>query len=73
MIPVRVTYDPEADAAYFYLVAEIRDGQAVQTVCVDREEVGGMVNLDLDVEGKILGMEVLGARRLLRPELLPQA
>lgn len=73
MIPVRVTYDPEADAAYFYFVQEIHDGEAVQTVCVDPDEVGGMVNLDLDINGKILGLEVLDARRLLLDEVLPQA
>ncbi len=30
-----------------------------------------MVNLDLDAEGRILGLEVLDASRLLWPEILP--
>jgi uncharacterized protein YuzE len=71
VIPVRVTYDAEADAAYFYFVEEIQPAEAVRTVCVDPEEVGGMVNLDLDADGKILGLEVLDARRLLRTDVLP--
>jgi uncharacterized protein YuzE len=72
VIPVRVTYDPEADAAYFYLVEEIRLGEAVRTVSVDPQSIGGMVNLDLDADGRILGLEVLDASRLLRRDVLPE-
>ena len=72
VIPVGVTYDPEADAAYFYLVEEIRLGEAVRTVSVDPQSIGGMVNLDLDADGRILGLEVLDASRLLRRDVLPE-
>jgi len=64
-----VEYDPEANAAYIYL-KEIRSGGVAQTVCVDPIDIGGMVNLDLDDEGVIVGIEALDARGELPPELL---
>lgn len=71
MTAARVTYDSEADAAYVYLVREIRAGEVARTVCVDPDEVGGMVNIDLDVDGHVLGIEILDARSLMRPDVLP--
>jgi uncharacterized protein YuzE len=35
-----------------------------------RLELAGDLNLDLDGEGRLLGIEILGARRFLPPELL---
>lgn len=61
---MRATYDPEADAAYFYL------GEA--TVAAT-EEVMDNVMLDLDAEGRIVGMEVLHASRKLAPGAWRQA
>lgn len=71
MITPRVTYDPVADAAYIYLTDKISPGGVTRTVPVDPIAIGGMVNLDLDAEGVIVGIEVLGARAKLDPELLP--
>lgn len=73
MTAARVTYDSEADAAYVYLVGEIRAGEAVRTVSVAPDEIGGMVNIDLDIDGRILGIEILDARSLMRPDVLPDA
>jgi len=64
-------YDPEADPAYVYLVEDIQVGEAARTVCVHPEDVGGMVNIDLDRDGKILGIEILDARSMMRPDVLP--
>ncbi|WP_433567023.1 DUF2283 domain-containing protein [Nocardia sp. CA-151230] len=71
MIAPRVTYDPEANAAYIYLTHEIPAGGVARTVPVDPIVVAGMVNLDLDAEGRIIGIEVLDARTKLDPNLLP--
>jgi uncharacterized protein YuzE len=68
---LRIKYDREADAAYVYLCEEIPAGGVAQTVPVDPKAIGGMVNLDLDDGGRIIGLEVLDASELLRPELLP--
>jgi len=64
---MRLTYDPEADAAYLYLIDRI-EGQITETV--PAEELGasrfGPVILDFDRDGRLLGLEILGARRSLR-------
>ena len=69
--PPRIEYDEEANAAYIYLTEEILAGGVSRTVCVDPTEIGGMVNLDLDAEGRIIGLEVLDARQLLPRDILP--
>ena len=55
---IRSRYDPEADAAYFYLT----DGQSYES-----EDVAPDVTLDFDKEGRLVGMEVLHASRTLAP------
>ncbi len=60
-ISVRVTLDREADAAYVYLAEEPelgwRHGESVPVLTGS----GAMVNLDFDDEGRLMGVEVLGA------------
>jgi uncharacterized protein YuzE len=53
-----ITYDPDADAAYVGL-SDI----AVQ----ESAEVAPGVVLDYDSEGRVVGIELLGARKLLAP------
>jgi uncharacterized protein YuzE len=60
-VPLRVTCDGEADAAYVHLQTAVPDGGAVVTVRVDVP--GGTVHLDLDADGRVLGLEVLAASR----------
>lgn len=65
---MRVTYDAVADMAYIYLVDEIKPGEAV------RQAVAGddtAAVLDLDAEGRVLGIELSGRR--LHPALLAVA
>lgn len=68
--PMRVEFDAEANAAYIYLVDEIGSGGVAKTYCCDPTEVGGMINLDFDDGGRLLGVEVLDARSYLDPRLL---
>jgi uncharacterized protein YuzE len=64
-----MTYDPEARAAYVYLVDRIAPGEAKrQEVVLD-----GQVVLDLDEHGKLLGVEIIYADSLLRPETIARA
>jgi uncharacterized protein YuzE len=65
---VKVTYDGSADAAYVYL-AEFGAGASKEQV----EALEGRVILDLDAEGRLLGLEVLTARTMLCPETLESA
>lgn len=52
---MRTEFDKEADAAYIYLT-EIADGEVKQTISLNES-----VNIDLDKNGKVLGIEILDA------------
>ncbi|MDP3952984.1 DUF2283 domain-containing protein [Microbacterium sp.] len=68
---MRTTYDAEADAAYITLVPEIEPGRPVRNAEV--ESAGGSVVLDFDAAGVLLGVEVLGATRMLDAAILEGA
>jgi uncharacterized protein YuzE len=70
---MRISYDPEVDAAYITVVDQIGSGEAVKQVIVPREETNAEFILDFDSEGSLLGIEVLAARSGLRPETIAQA
>lgn len=69
---VRITYGPEADAAYIYLTDEqLSPGR--DSVSVDPPEgMRAFVVLDWK-DGKIVGLEVLDAASLLHQDLLADA
>ncbi len=67
---MKLTYDVEADAAYLPLVQRIGAGEAVAQVVVNDPRLRGQVSLDLDGAGFLLGVEVIGARKLLRSDTL---
>jgi len=73
MNAMRMKYDAAADAAYIYVADEIEPGAAVKCVPVDPLAINGMINLDFDVEGRLLGIEVLAASKRLPPEALEAA
>ena len=52
------TFDPEADAVYIYL----GEGEVAET-----EEVAPNVMLDFDADGRVVGVEVLTASKVLAP------
>lgn len=68
---MRTTYDAEVDAAYIALIPEEAPGNAVRTVEV--ETTGGSVVLDFDDRGVLLGIEVLGAAKVLDESILAGA
>jgi uncharacterized protein YuzE len=70
---MRVKHDREVDAAYIQIVDVIQDGEAVRQVTTDSGRDGAEFTLDLDRFGRLLGVEVLGATRGLRPETLALA
>lgn len=69
---MRVTYDPEADAAFVYLT-EIGTGGAASSAILDREIREGAVIAVFDHDDKLVGIEVLGASRVLPREVLDAA
>lgn len=52
----RYTHDVEVGATYVYLKHPIPDGGVARTV-----ELKSMVNLDLDEDGRVIGIEIIGA------------
>lgn len=68
-----MTYDPEVDAAYVYLVPSIGKGEVAKTVSAMLELDRSFVAFDFDSEGKILGIEILGASRVLPAVVIEEA
>ena len=71
---MRVTYDKSVDAAYI----ELRDtsaGDCVHTEYATRDDqgMGGSINLDFDIDGKLIGIEVMVASMVLPEQLLAEA
>jgi uncharacterized protein YuzE len=69
---VNIEYDSTVDAAYIYL-GPIRPGDAEKTYACDPEEVDGQIHLDFDGDGRLIGIEVLGASHKLPKSLLKTA
>lgn len=70
---MRFTYDPEADAAFVYIVGHIDPGQVARSEMCDLEIREGAVILVLDADERLLGIELLGASRLVPAEVLDRA
>ncbi len=65
---LRATYDPEADAAYVYLSDFIPDGGLARTPTCDDPELRDGIFLDVNHDGQVVGVELLGAA-FLSPHL----
>ena len=59
-------YDKEADAAYIYF--EDKERKAFRTVRIENNVV-----LDFDEEGRVLGVEILNASKMLTKNALSSA
>ena len=71
---MRIRYDPSANAAYLPVGREPRAGESVEQVHGIADPKGfGEIILDFDADGHLIGVEILGARALLRPETLADA
>jgi len=58
---MKFEYDKDADAAYVYFQYPIRDGEAKNTI-----ELNDNIVLDFDAQGKLLGVEILNAKEVLK-------
>lgn len=70
---MRIQYDPDVNAAYIYLSENRYAGVAAKTYPCDPIAVGGMINLDFDTDGRLIGVEVMDADKKLAPETLAEA
>ncbi|MYW15360.1 DUF2283 domain-containing protein [Streptomyces sp. SID2955] len=73
MADVRVTYDKTADAAYVYLTEPQASVRSARMYPCDPVDVDGMINLDFDEQGRLIGIEVLAASSKLSECLLQSA
>ena len=56
---MRITFDSDADSAYIYF-KEISFGEVAKTISLNDS-----MNVDLDNEGKTLGIEIINASKTL--------
>ena len=70
---MRTTYDPRADAAFVYLVDVIQPGGAPRSHMCDVAFDQAAVILVFSPEDKLVGLEVLGASRVLPQVVLGTA
>jgi len=70
---MRIVYDQQSDAATIYLAGEIDPGGAPRSLMTDLEVKEGAVILLLSEEEQIVGIEVLGASKLLPASVLAAA
>jgi uncharacterized protein YuzE len=68
-----VTYDASVDCAYIQLVPRVGRGAAVAQEVVEAPGDHATVVLDFDAEGRLLGIEVVGARAALAESVLEHA
>ncbi|MFW3470212.1 DUF2283 domain-containing protein [Streptomyces microflavus] len=73
MTDVRVTYDKTVNAAYVYLTEPQARVKSARTYPCDPVDVDGMISLDFDEHGHLIGIEVLAASLKLSEYLLQSA
>ena len=66
---MRIEFDRDAGAGYIYVAGEVGPGSAVENLVVERGGKGDIV-LDFDEHGRLLGIEIIGARELLGRDVL---
>ena len=64
---MKITFDADADAAYLYF-KEIANGEVQNTISLNES-----VNIDLDAQGKVIGIEILDATKNLPQDLIKSA
>jgi len=69
---LRMTYDPETDAAYIYVTDPIEDGGVASSTVLDHYTPNASVIVTFDENDRLLGIEFLGVSNLLRPEAIPR-
>lgn len=68
---MRLVYDPELDVAHF--VFDESCGEGSRRASVGGVPAGAYVDAQFDATGHLIGFEVLGAHRVLPPEVLAGA
>jgi len=69
---MRTTFSKSANAVYIYL-DEIKKGGVAKTHPIIIKEMNGEVNLDFDKNEQLVGIEILGANKILPKKILNSA
>ncbi|MDD9953440.1 MAG: DUF2283 domain-containing protein [Candidatus Woesearchaeota archaeon] len=64
---MKFEYDKEVDAGYLYVTYPVADSAVEKTMELDKDIV-----LDLNEKGKLLGIEILNASKVLTPEKMTE-
>lgn len=64
---MKFEYDKEADAAYIYIEYPIKDSGVKKTISLNENII-----LDFDKDGKLIGVEVLDASKVLNKNVLSE-
>jgi len=69
---MKISYDKEANAAYIYINDENQKvyKKVYKTYRCDPMLVNGIINLDFDKNGKLLGIEIMDADKKLPETIL---
>lgn len=73
MADLKVTYDQVANAVYIQLADPQARLNVARTYPCDPIKADGMINLDFDASGRLIGVEVLDARSKLPEYILETA
>ncbi len=65
---MKLTYDKEVDTAYIYMQYPIKDGE-----CKTTKEIDENIIVDFNAEGKIIGVEILNASKVLDKKVMQEA
>lgn len=67
---LEIRYDAEADAAYIYIIPRGSGRLVARTKSCGVELEGSAVSIDLNADDGLLGIEILGASKVLPPIVL---
>jgi uncharacterized protein YuzE len=68
---MRIVLDKESNAVYIYLSNSKQF--VTKTYLCNPQEINGMINLDFNQEGKLVGIEIMDALSKLLPEVIQKA
>lgn len=64
---MKFEYDRDVDAAYIYLEYPIEEGQVKKTI-----ELNDNIIVDFDESGKLIGVEILNASKVINKKVLEE-
>ena len=65
---MKLEYDKEVDASYIYIEHPINEREVKKTI-----ELNENIVIDFDKKGKLLGMEILNASKVMNKKVLVEA